>query len=88
MPGVPGSPLDKFFRQYGFGDLPNGKPQHREITGEGSGFFISPDGYAVTNNHVVDHATRNKGAPPRGTTTSAKALKAETRSQAGFHQTS
>ncbi|MEI9401826.1 trypsin-like peptidase domain-containing protein [Mesorhizobium argentiipisi] len=26
------------------------------ILGEGSGFFISADGYAVTNNHVVDHA--------------------------------
>src|SRR3569832_674598 len=26
------------------------------VTGVCSGFFISPDGYAVTNNHVVDHA--------------------------------
>ncbi|AWM28038.1 Do family serine endopeptidase [Sinorhizobium fredii] len=26
------------------------------LMGEGSGFFISADGYAVTNNHVVDHA--------------------------------
>ena len=26
------------------------------MTGEGSGFFISADGYAVTNNHVVDGA--------------------------------
>ncbi|TIQ78186.1 MAG: serine peptidase, partial [Mesorhizobium sp.] len=26
------------------------------IIGQGSGFFISADGYAVTNNHVVDHA--------------------------------
>lgn len=26
------------------------------LMGEGSAFFISPDGYAVTNDHVVDHA--------------------------------
>ena len=31
--------------------------RHEMIIGAGSGFFISADGYAVTNNHVVDHAT-------------------------------
>ena len=40
-----------------FNDMPKGMTQrHQIITGVGSGFFISPDGYAVTNNHVVDHA--------------------------------
>jgi serine protease Do len=55
------TPFDQFFRQFGFQGAPNGMPnrtpQRRQtITGEGSGFFISADGYAVTNNHVVDHA--------------------------------
>src|SRR6185295_15290542 len=55
MPQMPGG-LDKFFEQFGPG-MPQGMPHNkRAVTGEGSGFFISADGYAVTNNHVVDHA--------------------------------
>lgn len=46
------SPFYRFF----FGpNGPNGQSK-QVVTGEGSGFFISSDGYAVTNNHVVDHA--------------------------------
>src|SRR5262249_40417349 len=60
MPVQPGSPLDKFLQQFGqqFGrQFGPHAPQRREtITGEGSGFFITADGYAVTNNHVIDHA--------------------------------
>ena len=52
------SPFDQFSRQFGFPGGMNGmpRPRHQMVTGEGSGFFISADGYAVTNNHVVDHA--------------------------------
>src|ERR1700730_9805674 len=56
IPAQPGSPLEKFFQQFGgqpFGRQGrDGLPQgHQIITGEGSGFFITADGYAVTNNH-------------------------------------
>jgi serine protease Do len=60
-PTQPGAPFDRFFRQFrqfGMPDgMPNGMtPRSRPTAAEGSGFFISADGYAVTNNHVVDHA--------------------------------
>jgi len=47
------SPMEKFFKQ--FRDNRN-MPQlrSRPTTGLGSGFFISEDGYVVTNNHVID----------------------------------
>jgi serine protease Do len=48
-----GTPFERFFRQFG---MPNTPHERQVVTGEGSGFFITADGYAVTNNHVVDHA--------------------------------
>jgi len=75
IPFPPGSPMERFFKQFAFPNLPNGMPQGKEvITGEGSGFFISPDGYAVTNNHVVDHAKTVQVKTEDGTAYKAKVI--------------
>jgi serine protease Do len=47
---------------------------HQTIVGEGSGFFISPDGYAVTNNHVVDHAKSVQVTTDDGSIYTAKVI--------------
>jgi len=48
------SSLQQFFRRF---EAPEKPSAGQIVTGLGSGFFISADGYAVTNYHVVDHAT-------------------------------
>ena len=67
VPGLPDlpedNPLNKFFKEFKkrYGqDQPNGKQNPAKphpMVAQGSGFFISPDGYLVTNNHVVEDAT-------------------------------
>ena len=73
------SPMERFFRQFGGPDgLPPGMREHRGghgiMMGQGSGFFISPDGYAVTNNHVVDGADKVEITTDGGKTYSAKVI--------------
>ncbi len=69
------TPMFKFFQQFGFPGMPNGMRQGKQmITGEGSGFFISADGYAVTNNHVVDHAKTVEIKTADGETYKAKVI--------------
>jgi serine protease Do len=78
IPFQSGSPLDKFFRQFGdqFGRQfgPHAPQRHDTITGEGSGFFISADGYAVTNNHVVNRAKSVQVTTDDGTIYTAKVV--------------
>jgi serine protease Do len=77
-PFAPNSPMERFFRRFGLpeGNAPNEQrsPRNRFVTGQGSGFFISPDGYAVTNNHVVDKAETVDITADDGKTYTAKVI--------------
>jgi len=74
IPFAPGSPLQKFFQQFGDQDGQGAPQAHQMVIGEGSGFFISADGYAVTNNHVVDHAKSVQVTTADGTIYKAKVV--------------
>ncbi len=78
-PYMPGSPFEKFFRRFGDENGQQGRMQqrHQMVTGVGSGFFISADGYAVTNNHVVDHAKSVEITTDDGTVYTAKVIGAD-----------
>jgi serine protease Do len=83
-PFQPGSPMERFFRKFGGPDgLPpgmRGGPRGRGmVTGQGSGFFISADGYAVTNNHVVDGADKVEVTTDDGKTYKAKVIGTDAR---------
>jgi serine protease Do len=74
-----GSPFDRFFKQFGMpddndGETPSPRRQHHMSMAQGSGFFISADGYIVTNNHVVDHATEVTVTTSEGKTLSARVI--------------
>jgi serine protease Do len=79
-PFQPGSPMERFFKRFGGPDgLPPGmrggpRSGRGAVTGQGSGFFITPDGYAVTNNHVVDGADKVEVTTDDGKTYSAKVI--------------
>jgi serine protease Do len=82
-------PLKRFFREFGgpdgFGDRQPGRraerwPDHRNEkprlrpTSQGSGFFITEDGYLVTNNHVIDGGSAFTVVMNDGTELSAKLI--------------
>jgi serine protease Do len=78
LPFPPNSQMERFLRRFG---LPEGinpdeqrAPRNRLVTGQGSGFFITADGYAVTNNHVVDKADTVEITTDDGKTYSAKVI--------------
>src|SRR5271170_3620933 len=82
MPDIPkNSPFYRFFRHFGMPDNNDGAdrgdhtpPHHHFAQAQGSGFFISGDGYIVTNNHVVDHASEVTVTTAEGKSMSAKVI--------------
>jgi serine protease Do len=77
QPFSPGSPFERFFRRFG---MPNGgEGGHQVITGQGSGFFISADGYAVTNNHVVQNSDNVQVTTDDGKAYTAKVIGTDSR---------
>jgi serine protease Do len=74
LPFPKGSPFERFFRDFGFRNFPNGRGMRQFTLAQGSGFFITADGYGVTNNHVVDHAESLKIATDDGKTYPAKVV--------------
>ena len=71
LPMPHNAPFHRFFEQ------PN---QDEAVTGEGSGFFISPDGYIVTNNHVAGHAKAVQVTTADGDIYAAKVVGTDERS--------
>ncbi|HMF67570.1 MAG TPA: Do family serine endopeptidase, partial [Phyllobacterium sp.] len=77
------SPMERFFHQFGGPDGTPQKPRRNgrqdEVMGQGSGFFISSDGYAVTNNHVVEGADKVEITTDAGIIYTAKVIGTDSR---------
>jgi serine protease Do len=78
--GVPGQPdtspddpMFRFFKRFGE-QQPGGHGHNHTTMSQGSGFIISADGYVVTNNHVVDHASDVEVTLDSGKTLPAKVI--------------
>ncbi len=71
----PGHPMERFFRQFRDGQRGERGQRPRQFGQSlGSGFFISADGYVVTNNHVIDKASEVQVTLDDGKTLDAKVI--------------
>jgi serine protease Do len=66
--------VNPFNQRLPFSNAPNGLQGREVIRGEGSGFFISPEGYAVTDNHVLENARSVQVTTDDGSVYTAKVV--------------
>lgn len=95
IPGIPGfedlpkdHPFNRFFRRFGEGQQgqqgqegnrrPAPKPRYGQS--QGSGFFISEDGFVVTNHHVIDKGSEFTLVMDDGTELEAELVGSDARS--------
>src|SRR5258706_11195036 len=74
-----GTPFERFFQGPNspfkhFNSPRGGNGLHHFVRAQGSGFFISSDGYVVTNNHVASNAVSLEVVTENGKTYSARVI--------------
>ena len=72
-----GNAIDPFEFFFGPQIRPQQTPRQQQQTGLGSGVILSPDGYIVTNNHVIDGAEKLEVALNDNRTFNAKVIGAD-----------
>ncbi|WP_372624110.1 Do family serine endopeptidase [Falsiroseomonas sp.] len=70
-PQLRGTPMEEMFRRFGGREMP--RPEQRRA-GQGSGFVVDPDGYVVTNAHVVGENAEVRVAMADGREMSARVI--------------
>ena len=89
IPGMPDLPEDNplydFFKQFRKG-MPQAPTKPTPSLAQGSGFFISPDGLVVTNNHVVEDAEDITVTMENGDKFPAKLIGTDPRTDVALHQ--
>jgi serine protease Do len=69
-----GDPMNELFRRFGFGPNMPQFPEQETRRSLGSGVIVDPKGYVITNNHVVEGATKIKVSLPGGEEYTAKLI--------------
>jgi serine protease Do len=70
----PDDPMNDLFRRFFNGPLGQGIPEQETRRSLGSGVIVDPKGYIITNNHVVESATKIKVSLSEGEEYTAKVI--------------